>query len=130
MPNYDGSVGLGRKLNPDEIRELKIILLPYFHASGSLDEDVTDFLDYTVALLSNDKTVEYIVQELVGMEMEFCNEEVAHKVGAEMSKFVSQLLKGGSNDGGGAEEKEDGGDSGESSGRRVVSLKVRGAILF
>lgn len=124
MADYDGSVVLDRKMTDEETREIKIILLPYFHASGSIgDEDITDFLDYTFAMISNSKTVEYIVQELVGMEMEFCNEAVAHKVGAEISKFVTQLLKGGNENDDEAKVEEDG-DSGEASGGRVVSLKV------
>ena len=120
MPDYDGTVALDRKLTEDEIREIKITLLPYFHASGSVsDEDITDLLDYTFAMISNEKTIEYIIQELIGMEMEFCKEEVAHKVGAELSKFVAQLTKGESNDDDPQEE-----EGGEGSGNRVVSLKV------
>ena len=93
MADYDGTVTLSRKLTDDEIRELKIVLLPYFHSAGGLggDEDITDFLDYVFAMISNSKTIEYIVNELVGMEMEFCNEQVAHKVGKEISSFVAKL---------------------------------------
>lgn len=109
-------------MTEEETREIKITLLPYFHASGSLDEDITDFLDYTFAMISNTKTVDYIVKELIGMEMEFCNEEVAHKVGAQISKFVAQILNGRSNDDG--EEMEEGGDSVEASGNKDASVKV------
>ena len=111
--SYDGSVSLPRKLTDDESRELRITLLPYFHTSGDAGvEDVTDLLDYAFAMISNNQTVEYVVKELLGMEMEFCNEEVAHKVGNELSTFVTKLNKG---------EDTSQGDAKDS---RVVSLKV------
>lgn len=118
MADYDDSVLLDRKLAEEEIRELKIVLLPYFHSAGGLggDEDITDFLDYTFAMISNSKTAEYIVKELLGMEMDFCNEEVAHKVGKEISNFVTKL------NGSEEEDGEDGADVSKAS--RVVSIKA------
>lgn len=116
MTEYDGSAVLDRKMTEEETREIKITLLPYFHATvASGDEDITDFLDYTFAMISNSKTVEYIVKELIGMDMEFCPEEVAHKLGREVADFIAQLKKGNS-------VKAEGRDG--ASGNRVVSLKV------
>jgi hypothetical protein len=89
--SYDGNVSLTRKMEDDEIRELRIVLLPYFHISGGEVEDITDFLDYAFAMISNSKTIDYIVQELLGMEMEFCGQEIANKVGKELSTFVAKL---------------------------------------
>ena len=125
--DYDGSVSLDRKLTEEETRELRIILLPYFHSGsgGTEVDDITDFLDYTFAMISNQKSVEYVIKELLGMEMEFCPEDVAHKVGKEISNFIIKLNNGGGdNNGGGstAEAAEDD-DSGKK-GPRVVSLKV------
>lgn len=90
---YDASVALDRKLTEDETRELKISLMPYFHATGDNEaspEDINDLLDYAFAMVNNQKTVEYVIQELVGMEMEFCNAAVAEKVGAELSGFLKK----------------------------------------
>jgi hypothetical protein len=118
MTDYDGTALLDRRLTDEEIRELKIVLLPYFHASGSIgDEDITDFLDYTFAMISNSKPAEYVVTELIGMEMDFCNQEVAHKVGKEIANFVI-ALNGGGDDAAAAEA----GDASQKT--RVVSLKA------
>lgn len=124
--DYDGNESLSRKLTEDETRELRIVLLPYFHASGEVGvEDITDFLDYTFAMISNSKTVEYVVKELIGMEMDFCPEEVAHKVGKEISTFLNQLNNGGCSSENAEGSKHDGEQGGEQKSPRVVSLKVR-----
>lgn len=94
---YDASVALDRKLTEQETRELKILLVPYFHATGDSEaapEDINDFLDYAFAMVNNQKTVDYVIQELVGMEMEFCNATVAEKVGGALSAFLQKSLKG------------------------------------
>lgn len=94
---YDGSVALDRKLTPEETRELKILLMPYFHATGDNEaspEDINDLLDYAFAMVNNQKTVEYVIQELVGMEMEFCNATIADKVGAGLSEFLRKAMGG------------------------------------
>ena len=110
--SYDASVALDRKLTPDETRELKILLMPYFHATGDNEaspEDINDLLDYAFAMVNNQKTVEYVIQELVGMEMEFCNSTVAEKVGTELSGFLRKA-------GNGEDETAKGG--------KIASLKV------
>lgn len=92
MSSYDASIMINRKLTDEETRELRIVLLPYFHASGGLGvDDISDFLDYTLAMVSNQQTVEYVVKEMIGMEMDFCKEDVAHKVGKEISDFLNKL---------------------------------------
>jgi hypothetical protein len=123
MGDYDGNVSLSRKMAEDEIRELRIVLLPYFHISGGEVEDITDFLDYAFAMISNSKTIDYIVKELLGMEMEFCGQEVANKVGKELATFVTMLNTGG--EAAPQEEEEGEEDVSKQGGGRVVSLKVR-----
>jgi hypothetical protein len=127
MGDYDGSVSISHKLSDDEIRELRIILLPYFHIAGGVGvEDITDFLDYTFAMLSNEKTVEYVVKELIGMEMDFCAEAIAHKVGKELSVFLDKLNNGGEDPQETSKEADEEGEENDGSqkGPRVVSLKV------
>ena len=72
MPDYDDTVFLDRKLTQDETSELRITVLPYFHVAGggASIEDVTDFLDYTFAMISNNKDVGFVIKELMGMEMD------------------------------------------------------------
>jgi hypothetical protein len=131
--SYDGTVSLPRKLSEEENRELRITLLPYFHVAGGLGvEDITDFMDYTFAMISNSKAVDYVIEELIGMEMDFCNAAVAKKVGKELAEFITKITGGGGGDSPGEEEGEEeegeaGGDgNGEGTkGPRVVSLKVR-----
>ena len=94
--SYDDSVALDRKLTQEEGRELKILLMPYFHATGESDaspEDINDLLDYAFAMVNNQKSVQYVIKELVGMEMEFCNSTIAEKVGSELSGFLQKILK-------------------------------------
>ena len=130
--NYNGSIAVPRKLTEDEIRELCITLLPYFHASGGSGlEDITDFLDYTFAMISNSKTVDYVVDELIGMEMEFCSPEIAKKVGQELYTFIKNINSGTEegkeeNRNGQSEKNEDNNDS---KGSKVVSLKVKERIV-
>jgi hypothetical protein len=137
MPDYDDTVFLDRKLNQDETSELRITLLPYFHVAGggAAIEDVTDFLDYTFAMISNNKDVGFVIKELMGMEMEFCPPEIAEKVGRELALFVTKLNGGGDGEGasemGGVESMERGEEGEENTtaaegakGSRVVSLKV------
>ena len=127
--SYDGSVSLTRKLDEEEIKQLRIQLLPLFVASGGLGvEDITDFLDYTFAMISNNKTVDYVINELIGMEMDFCTPDVASKAGKELASFINEINNGGE----GQQEAEEGNEEGEEEdvdesskiGSRVVSLKV------
>ena len=116
--DHEGGEGEGlhiyRKLTEDEIRELRIRLLPYFHVSGGLGvEDVSDILDYTFAMLNNFKSIDYVVKELVGMEMDFCTPEVASKVGDELTAFIQKINGGGENE---PEEEEYGEQEGEKDG--------------
>ena len=97
IATYDASVALDRKLTQEETRELKILLVPYFHVTGDAEvnaEDINDLLDYAFAMVNNQKSVEYVIKELVGMEMEFCNATIAEKVGSAISEFLHKSLKG------------------------------------
>lgn len=126
---YDGSLELPRKLTDEEQRELRIVLVPYFHVSDGSEglgpEDISDFLDYAFAMISNQKSVDYVMQELQGME-DFCPPSVAEKVGRALSDFVKSINdKEGPGEGGdGGNMKSPTGKEGNTSAR-VVSLKVR-----
>ena len=145
---YDASVALDGKLTQEQTHELKILLVPHFHAAAAADdndndndnndEDINDFLDYAFAMVNNQKSVEYVIKELVGMEMEFCNPTIAENVGSELSRFLQTILKGGKE--GGEEEEEvieegntkkdgsngngDGDGDGEMKDGKISSLKV------
>lgn len=118
--SYDSSVALDRKLTPEESRELKIALMPYFHATGgdneASPEDINDLLDYAFAMVNNQKSVDHVIKELVGMEMDFCNSTIAEKLGGVLSEFLKKAL------GGGDDEKTASG--------KVASLKVRYSAFF
>lgn len=136
--SYDGSLELPRKLTDEEQRELRILLLPYFHASSSGGggqgdddlgpEDISDFLDYAFAMISNQKSVDYVMEELQGMEMDFCSPAVAEKVGKALADFLKAIRDaegGGDGGGGGGDTKNDTGEEDRNHSSRVVSLKVR-----
>ena len=60
--DYDGSVLINRKLTDEETRELRIVVLPYFHASGGLgDEGITDFLDFAFEMVSNQQNLHQVL---------------------------------------------------------------------
>lgn len=127
MSSYDGSVSLPRKLTDEEVKELRISLMPYFHLAENDEEvgpeDITDFLDYAFAMLSNSKSVDYVIEELLGMEMTFFSEDVADRIGKEMSTFLKSLVGNDINN-----EDDDGAADGEvnEGSNKVVSLKVGG----
>jgi hypothetical protein len=133
--SYDGSLELPRKLTDEEQRELRILLLPYFHASGGGEdlgpEDISDFLDYAFAMISNQKSVDYVMQELQGMEMDFCPPSVSEKVGRVLSEFLKAMQDQES--GGGDDSENTKHPTAEKEGNnssRVVSLKVRTYIVM
>jgi hypothetical protein len=127
--SYDATVALNRKLTDEEKNEIKIIMLPYFHATpaNSTTEDIGDLVNYALAMVNNEKSIEYITTELIGMEMEFCTLAVADKVGNALSEFLQKILGGGSDDvtAEPAEEEEAGGKDESKKNPKIASLKVR-----
>ena len=131
--SYDATVALDRKLTVEEIDELKIIMLPYFQTTSTNtteDDDIVDLIDYAIAMINNQKSIEFTTTELIGMEMEFCTSAIADKVGNALSEFVQNIVGGGSSDVTAAaptEQEEDAGGEDESSKKnpKIASLKVR-----
>ena len=132
--SYDATVALDRKLTVEEMNELKIIMMPCFHttSTNTTEEDIVDLIDYAIAMINNQKSIEFTTTELIGMEMEFCTAAIADKVGNALSEFVQKILGGGSSDVRAAaaaptEQEEDAGGEDESSKKnpKIASLKVR-----
>jgi hypothetical protein len=114
--DFDGSISLGRKLSEEETHELRITLLPYFHSEGGMEsDDINDFLDYTFTMLSNDKTIEYIVGEYAA----FFSPEVSKKIGNQLAIRIKELKGGDDGDYVDKELKSDGKDD------IATPLKVR-----
>jgi hypothetical protein len=136
MSDYDGSVAVSRKLTEDEILQLRSACLPLMQQASSSEEvaaamgsvdDITDFLDYAFAMISNSKSVDYVVQELIGMEMGFCPPAIAKEVGKELAAGIQQIISSTETeqDDGQEEEGEEDHQAGAAGGGgRVVSLKV------
>lgn len=123
---FDRSVCLDRKLTEDETRELRITLMPYFLAEGGMEsDDINDFLDYTFTMVSNSKTIEYIVGELDG----FCSPEVSKKIGKQLADSILQLKGGRAGD-----EKDEDKDKaeedadGEGVDRSVTKVCISGVV--
>ncbi|KAG7368621.1 hypothetical protein IV203_031364 [Nitzschia inconspicua] len=114
MPSsYDGSVAASRRLTDEESKELRLTIFPYFLAAGSdnnemATEDISDFVEYALTMISNMKSVDYVIEELLGMEMDFFTPQVAEEIGDAMAKFI-QALEGRGEGGEGNEKanKED-----------------------
>jgi len=91
-----------RKLSEDEISQLRTSLLNELSVSPSSDpqqvkdeyENVSDLLDFVLAMIGNAKTAQYIVDELVIMEMEECDAEKAKNVGVIIAHFI-ETIEGG-----------------------------------
>lgn len=134
--SYDATVVLDRKLTVEEKDELKSIMLPYFQTTSTNttteDDDIVDLIDYAIAMINNQKSIEFTTTELIGMEMEFCTSAIADQVGNALSEFVQKIVGGGgSSDVTAAaaptEEEEEAGGEDESSKKnpKIASLKVR-----
>ncbi len=80
LKSFDPEMKCSRKLTVNESTEFRALL----KSKTSLDQDV---LDYTFAMVSNDKTVGYIVKELVDMEL--CPN--ADELGVILSHFLTKL---------------------------------------
>lgn len=124
---YDGSIMMNRKLNEEETKELRRILTHEFDVpEGGEDvvsaEDVSDLLDYTLAMLSNGKSVDYAIQELINMEIDFCTSVTAHRVGEKLAGYLRSLPPAEPND---VKEDDDGAaEKKEAESSRIISLKV------
>ena len=136
--SYDATVALDRKLTVEEMNELKIIMMPCFQttSTNTTEDDIVDLIDYAIAMINNQKSIEFTTTELIGMEMEFCTSAIADQVGNALSEFVQNIVAGGSSDVTAAaaaaaapteEEEEAAGGEDESSKKnpKIASLKVR-----
>lgn len=86
---------LGRKLSTDESQRLKdslrpLVLKGHDEVSAPDEEDVSDLIDYALAMISNGKTPDQIMEELLSMDIEFCPAAVAERMGAEIENFISE----------------------------------------
>jgi len=97
-----------RKLTQDELSQLRSSLSNEFIPLNKVDEsmqqenvegekanyeNISDLLDFVLAMVGNGKTAQYIEQELISMEMEECDTEKAKNVGIIISDFIN-LLEG------------------------------------
>lgn len=89
-------------------------------------DDITDFLDYTLAMVSNEKDIAYIVNELIGMEMDFCPPEIAHRVGSVLAEGVAKMNNPDSVE----EEGAVGGSDGVSGAVSPKKVSARKCISF
>eukprot|EP01083_Nonionella_stella_P190392 705128_1 len=82
-----------RSLSSEEQSALKSQLSAVFNTNNNtsnasvsvstlttLTEDMRDLMDYTLAMVMNGKSTEYIEQELTGMEMDICNQQKSHQI--------------------------------------------------
>ena len=87
------SVCLHRKLTSEETSELSQQLRSLLSPNSNTDEeDVHDLLEYTTAMISNQKTVAYAMTELQGMEMDFCPPSVTTQMGKVLESYIQSKL--------------------------------------
>jgi hypothetical protein len=79
-----------RILTPDETAAIKTKLS---NVLQNTSEDASDLLEYTLAMIVNGKTVDYIVDELKSMEMDICGPEACDTIGNEILRFLNESDK-------------------------------------
>lgn len=114
-----------RKLTTEETTELQQRLRPLF--SEGEEDDIQDIIDYAITVISNQKDINYMVEEIAGMELEFCPPEVSNEMGRHVFDYLQELQSGNSSQdtttsskGGEQNQQESSGTQGKS---HVVSLK-------
>ena len=129
--SYDATVALDRKLTGEEMNELKNIMMPCFHttSTNTTEEDIVDLIDYAIAMINNQKSIEFTTTELIGMEMEFCTAAIADQVGHALSEFVQKIVGGGGSidvpAAAAAPTEEEEEDESSKKNPKIASLKVR-----
>lgn len=79
-----------RILTPDETTAIKSKLSSVLQNTS---EDASDLIEYTLAMIVNGKSVDYIVDELKGMEMDICDAEACDTIGNEILSFLNDSEK-------------------------------------
>lgn len=113
MTNADWTLVWPRKLTTDETAALQQRLRPLF--SDGEDDDIQDIIDYAITVISNQKDINYMVEEIAGMELEFCPPDVSTQMGHHVYDYLQELQQRGSNNNNNNNE--------ESTKPQVVSLK-------
>jgi hypothetical protein len=146
-----GDLSLSRKLTDEEGKEVRLRILPFLvqanagggegggddddgddaMANDTSEEDMNDFIDYIVAMLNNAKTVSQCVDEMTEMDMPFCPQPTAQRIGEELASLVQQIMSATTGTGGESTappppgEKEDNhqGGNGDAEGGESLSQK-------
>ena len=61
------------------------------NSTPSQQDDATDLLDYALAMLGNGKSVGFVVEEMVGMELEVCDDAAGERIALELGRFIRGL---------------------------------------
>jgi hypothetical protein len=86
-PDNNSKIALSRKLTASETS----VLVARLGAAVplSLKDDLDDLMDYAVAMVSNQKTVDYVVREL--REMEMVDDSVVQALAQLITSFIQEL---------------------------------------
>lgn len=79
-----------RVLTQDETTAIKSKLSSVLQNTS---EDASDLIEYTLAMIVNGKSVDYIVDELKSMEMDICDAEACDAIGNEILSFLNDSEK-------------------------------------
>lgn len=90
MSQFEMTAANLRKLSDYETNELRKLLKRELKSPKNLDEDDSeDLLDYAFAMITNGKSIKYIVEELTSMDMDVCNSTSAINIGDRIQKFMN-----------------------------------------
>lgn len=94
--SIDDGLCLPRKLTREENVELHSRLRPFIKTTAPDEaEFVADLLDYAVAMVSNSKSIRYVIDNLIAMEMEFCTDETAELIGKNIHEYLRSIIESG-----------------------------------
>ena len=75
----------GAKMDTKQLSNLRSVLFEALNIE--ITEDASDLVDYTITMVENGKSIRYIVDELVTLQMEICDDAMAHKIGEKVASF-------------------------------------------
>lgn len=113
-----------RDLTNDQTSKLQTLLHKVLNNDQS--EDASDILDYSLAMVSNGKSVKYIADELKSMEMDICAGSVADEMGTVIGSFLRNMPSEALTSTAAEPKEEESNENQESldSGSKMKSLKA------
>ena len=97
MEKEEWKVSLPRKLTADETTQLQNELRPILLQAKAEEDYINDVIEYSCSMISNQKSVNYVVAELIGVEFDFLPAAVVETIAEKIQLFLASVSAGGNN---------------------------------